>query len=202
MRVVEYILDEEEEQSGVNAVSLVDEPAIESDWVMLSKQTKIELKETSQRGVLMGALLIPDLPIMRKDEEGNEYYIYFSKATLRKVLNKFMKTHKHSNVTLGHKIDVPEGQAYLTEIWEKEDDVHDKSVMYGIDAPIGSLIGSMKVESEELLNLAKEGKINGFSIEGLFSDKAQFNKIEHEISDADLADEIIELIKNVTKVKN
>ena len=199
MRIVEYVLDEEKEDSGVNAVSLVDAPAIESDFILLSKENKVELK-VIERGLLMGALLIPNKPILRRDENGDEYYIYFSKETLRKVLYRFMKTQKQGKVTLQHQVDVPEGQAFLTEIWEKEDEVHDKSVMYGIDAPVGSLIGSMKVDNPELLTLAKEGKINGFSIEGLFADRSEFSKVEYNI-DKELKG-LKELIENVTKFKN
>ena len=125
----------------------------------------------------MGALLIPNKSILRVDDDGKEYYIYFSKETLRKVLQKFMRKELQGNVTLQHKTDIT-GGAFLTEIWEKESDTMDKSVMYGIDAPIGSLIGSMKVESDEILELAKDGKINGFSIEGLFADKVKASKAD------------------------
>ena len=84
MRIVELILDEEMEDSGVEAISIVESPAIESDFVALNNQ-EIKLAEISkEKKILMGALLIPNKPIYRSSEEG-EYYIFFSKDTISKA---------------------------------------------------------------------------------------------------------------------
>ena len=84
MRIVELILDEEQEESGIEAISIVESPAIESDFVAL-KTEEIKLAEIDkEKRILLGALLIPNKPIYRKGSEG-EYYIFFSKITTWRI---------------------------------------------------------------------------------------------------------------------
>ena len=175
IEVIEYFLDEDKEDSGVSAISLVDEPAILSDWIMLSK-TKVELKVVDEeRRVLMGALLIPEQEIPRVDEDGKEFKIKFSRETIRKVFQKFMRKELQGNITLQHEKDIT-GDGFVTEIWEKEDLVHDKSVKFGFSEPVGTWYCLMKIESDEQWERAKKGEINGFSIEALFTDTVQQSK--------------------------
>ena len=166
MEVVEYIIDDENE-AGVYAISLVSQPAIESDFVQLSKEVELKLVD-EERGVLMGAALIPDLPILRTGVDG-DYYIFFSKDTIRKTSELFFQNGFQDQSTLEHQVKLKDN--VVVESWIKEDEVHDKSVKFGIDAPVGSWIISMKIKDPEVLDLAKKGTINGFSIEGLFKDK-------------------------------
>ena len=85
MRIVELILDEEQEISGIEAISIVENPAIEEDFVALKNQQEIKLAEVNkEKRILMGALLIPNKPIYRRNGE-DEYYIYFSKDTVLKA---------------------------------------------------------------------------------------------------------------------
>ena len=75
MKIVELILDENQEMSGIDAISIVESPAIEEDFIAL-KSNEIKLKEISkEKKILMGPLLIPNKPIYRNNE-GDEYYIY------------------------------------------------------------------------------------------------------------------------------
>ena len=77
MRIIELILDEEQEESGIEAISIVESPAIESDFVALNNQ-EIKLAEIDkEKRILLGALLIPNKPIYRKGPDGDEYYIFF-----------------------------------------------------------------------------------------------------------------------------
>ena len=79
MRIVELIIDESDEQSGIEAVSLVETPAIEENFIALNKQ-QILLKEVDkEKRILMGAALVPNKQIYRRNEKTNdEYYIYLS----------------------------------------------------------------------------------------------------------------------------
>jgi len=176
MQVIEYVIKDEDE-SGVYAISLVGEGAIESDFVMLSKNdVQMKLVDESKR-LLMGAALIPDKQIFRKGTLGNEdYYIWFSADTIRKTSEKFLSQGYQDQTTLEHREDL-KGNV-VVESWIKEDEVHDKSVKYGLDAPIGSWIISMKIQDDEVLELAKQGIINGFSIEGMFSDDVEASIVE------------------------
>ena len=91
MKLYELLIDEENEFSGVNAVSIVENPAIQSDFIALADQKPVLLARTNEdKRILMGAALIPDKPIYR-NIDGEEFYIYFSKETIAKVAEKFYK---------------------------------------------------------------------------------------------------------------
>jgi len=167
MPLVELIIDESEEQFGIEAISLVEEPAIEVDFITLSKQQKLDFKAIDdERKVLFGAVMIPDKKILRVDEEtGQHYEVVFSRETCRKALQLFFKHNFQNNTTEHHKSDL-EGNTVF-EAWEKEHDVHDKSVAFGCSDPIGTIYISMKVTDEDYAK-AKSGEFKGFSLEGWF----------------------------------
>ena len=170
MRIVELILDEESEL-GIEAISVVESPAIEEDFVALKSQEFKLAEIDGERRILMGALLIPNKPIYRRNGE-DEYYIYFSKETVLKASQMYLMNSKQNNSTLEHKYEL-EGLS-LVESWIVEDKVHDKSVKYGMDLPLGSWVGSVKVNNDEVWNsFVKTGKVKGFSIEGYFADKME-----------------------------
>ena len=83
MRIVEIIL-EYQEITGIEAISVVENPAFEEDFIAL-KNVEIKLAEVSgEKRILLGVLLIPNKPIfIRKGDD--EYYIYFSKVTVEKA---------------------------------------------------------------------------------------------------------------------
>ena len=174
MKIIELILDEEQDDIGVDAISIVESPAIESDFVALKNQ-EIKLAEVDkEKKILMGALLIPNKPIYRNGGEG-EYYIYFSKDTIVKASQMFLQNGKQSNSTLEHNQAL--NGLTLGESWIVEDKVHDKSVKYGMDLPLGTWMGSVKVNNEDVWNeYVKTNKVKGFSIEGYFADKMETPK--------------------------
>ena len=90
-KIVELIIDPNDEQSGIDAISLVETPAIESNFIALSKQKhELYLKEiNAEKKILMGAALIPDKSIYRRNDKGDEYYIYFSKNTVRQASQNY-----------------------------------------------------------------------------------------------------------------
>ena len=95
MRIVELVIDENDETSGIEAISVVETPAIEENFVALNKH-ELQLKEVNkEKRILMGAALIPDKSIYRRNDKGDEYYIYFSKDTVRKASELFFKRSNH-----------------------------------------------------------------------------------------------------------
>ena len=174
MKIIELILDEEDFEAGIEAISIVESPAIESDFVALKNQ-EIKLAEVDkEKRILMGALLIPDKPIYRTGEDG-EYYIFFSKETINKASQLFLQNGNQSNSTLEHA--KPLDGLTLVESWIVEDKEKDKTALYGLDVPVGSWVGSVKVNNEKVWQeyiLTK--KCRGFSIEGFFADKIESPK--------------------------
>jgi len=196
MKIIELILDEEQDDIGVDAISIVESPAIESDFVALKNQ-EIKLAEVDkEKKILMGALLIPNKPIYRNGGEG-EYYIYFSKDTIVKASQMFLQNGKQSNSTLEHNQAL--NGLTLVESWIVEDKVHDKSVKYGMDLPLGTWMGSVKVNNDDVWNeYVKTNKVKGFSIEGYFADKMEAPK---ENVEEQLSEELLSKIKNILNEK-
>ena len=174
MRIVELILDEEQEESGIEAISIVESPAIESDFVAL-KTEEIKLAEIDkEKRILLGALLIPNKPIYRKGSEG-DYYIFFSKDTISKASQMYLRNGYQNNSTLEHEKDLK--GLTLVESWIVVDEVQDKSRKYGLNVPVGTWMGAVKVNNEEIWNeYVKTNKVKGFSIEGYFADKMESPK--------------------------
>jgi len=183
MKIIELILDEDQDDIGVEAISIVESPAIESDFVALKNQ-EIKLAEVDkEKKILMGALLIPNKPIYRNGSEG-EYYIYFSKDTIVKASQMFLQKGNQSNSTLEHS-EVLSGLT-LVESWIVESKEKDKTALYGLDVPVGTWMGSVKVNNDEIWNeYVKSNKVKGFSIEGYFADKmeAPKEKVEEKLSE-------------------
>jgi hypothetical protein len=170
MKIIELILDDDE-AIGVEAISVVENPAIESDFIALNNQ-EIKLAEISkEKRLLMGALLIPKKPIYRRNGE-EEYYIFFSEKTVAKASQMYLQNGNQSNSTLEH--DAQLKDLTLVESWIVEDKAKDKTALYGLDVPVGTWMGSVKVENDEIWNdYVKTGKVKGFSIEGYFADKLE-----------------------------
>lgn len=174
MNIIELILDEEALASGIQAISIVEDPAIEENFLALNKQKELQLATVNEeKRILMGSALIPNKMIYRRDGD-EEYNIYFSKETVRRASELFLMNGNQSNATLEHAVDI-EGLT-VVESWIIEGD-QDKSKMYGMDLPIGTWMVSMKVNNDEIWNeYVKKKLVRGFSIEGFFVDKVNLAK--------------------------
>ena len=135
MEIIELLLDEEDEVTGIEAVSIVEAPAIESDFVALKSQEIQLAKVDDEKKILMGAALIPNKPIYRKQGE-KEYYVYFSADTVRKASELFFQNGNQNNATLEHKMQV--NNLTVVESWIVENKEKDKSSLYGLDVPEGT----------------------------------------------------------------
>ena len=193
MKIIELILDEAQDIMGIDAISIVENPAIEEDFVAL-KSEEVKLAEINkEKKILMGALLVPNKPIYRKNEEG-EYYIYFSNDTVEKASQLYLKNGYQNNSTLEHQHEL--NGLTLVESWIVEDEKLDKSRKYGLNVPVGTWMGSIKVNNDEVWNeYVKTGKVKGFSIEGYFVDKMQ-NATKEEQK----AQSLLSKIKNILSV--
>lgn len=168
------------EDSAVLAMSVVDEPAVESDFVYLSKQ-KIEKfigLETNEKHMIYGCALRPDFPIYRRDEN-EEYYLEFSKEAVEKLARNFMVNGLQQNFTEAHKSEV-EGIT-ITESWIKADMEKDKSVAIGLDKdlPLGTWFIGAYCNNAEVWDNVKSGTYNGFSVEAIVNvDELNFESQE------------------------
>ena len=166
--VYELFIDETLDMAGIDAISIVENPAIEEDFIALKAAT-VELQSIDkEKRLLMGAALVPDKKILRVNAEG-EYYIYFSKETVRRASELFLMKGNQSNSTLEHEVDV-QGLT-VVESWIIEDPINDKSRKYNMSLPVGTWMVSVKCNNDEIWNdYVKTGAVKGFSIEGFFTD--------------------------------
>jgi Putative phage serine protease XkdF len=178
MEIIELLIDENKIESGINAVSVVESPAIEENFVALKKH-EVELKEVDgEKRILMGAALVPNKQIYRKNGD-KEFYIYFSEDTVRKASELFLMRANQNNATLEHEKKMLDGMS-VVESWIIEDEKQDKSAKYGFNLPKGTWMISMKVNNDEIWNKVKAGEVKGFSIEGYFVDKYEMSLQETE----------------------
>ena len=91
MKIIELVIDEDAENVAVDAVSLVREPAIETNWYALNKQKKYALKLNEDKRIITGPALIPQKQIFRSDKENGDYYIWFSKSPVATRNELFFK---------------------------------------------------------------------------------------------------------------
>jgi len=175
MKIIELILDEETEFNGVDAISIVENPAIQSNFVALKDADQVvKLAEVSKdKRILLGAILIPNKPILRKGDD-EDYYIYFSNDTVERASQMYLKQGNQHNASLEHEYNLK--GLTLVESWIVKDLTHDKSRLYDNtkDVPVGTWMGAIRVDSDEVWDgYVKEGVVKGFSIEGYFADKAE-----------------------------
>lgn len=178
--LIELFIDDEKELDGIEAISLVEFPAIEENFVALSKH-KVEFKAIDEeRRVVIGLALIPDKKIYRRDKD-YEYNIMFSKDTVRKASELYLKNQKQNNTTLEHE-SLTSGVSVI-ESWIVEDVDKDKSALYGLNATVGAWVVTMKIYNDAVWADVKEGKYLGLSIEGIFSDRQELSENEKKINE-------------------
>jgi len=131
---------------------------------------KMNFAIAEDQQMVIGPLMIPNKLILRIDENGDPYYVYFSKETIKNISEKMMKNKLIDKVNLEHN---PEEtvDAYMVSTWLVEDVEKDKQQVYGFNFPVGTLMGQYKIEDKSIWSKVKAGEIKGFSVEGFFGDR-------------------------------
>ncbi len=197
-KIVELVIADDSEELAIDAISLVNSPAIEQDFVFFGKEKNnlTFAKVDEEKRMLVSPALIPNKQIFRYDPNtDSEYYVYFSPDTVRKASELYLKHNNHHKATYEHQDRV--SGVLTTESWIKEGD-QDKSKMYGFDLPNGTWFVKMKIENDDLWKKIKEGELKGLSIEGYFIDKMQ-KMSEKQPTDAEILSALNEIIRESQK---
>ena len=179
MKRIEFDIDEFDDSTGVKTISIVDTPAIESDFVAFEKE-KIEYVEMkgAYKQILAGLALIPNKDIPRTNPKGEKYLAYFTAEGIEKIRNKFHKQLMNNRVNVDHKqsdyINAYMVESFIIDSDERLADVKAK----GIKEPVmGSWFVAYKIEDIEVFNKALSGELNGFSVEifikGMFASETE-----------------------------
>lgn len=175
MRIFYIKIDDEME--GMDAISLVESPAVERDFLCFSKDKQpVKMKFDDSKHVITGVVALADTPIYRYNEKMGEYYVVFSKETIVKMVEKYSKDGLFNSVNLQHDDDKFVDGIYMYESYltNKERGINPKEFE---DIPDGSWICSFKVENEDLWKQIINGdKLNGFSLQGMFELEEKFEK--------------------------
>lgn len=152
-----------DEGDGVKIISLVEFPAVEQNFIQLSREVKLSLNEEKRE--LLGVALIPDFPIYRRDEQG-EYYITFNAESIRKIAIDFYKKLNVNMADVEHTHNMEDGITYFQSmIVDKKNGICPAAFK---DLPDGSWLVGCKVENDSVWNAVKSGEVKGFSIDGYF----------------------------------
>ncbi len=185
-----------EDNSFVSAVALVENPAIESDFIAFSSNAKEYFSVNNELKELLGAAMIPGLPIYRNSEQTGEYVATFSKETVRQIAQVFAQKGFFNNTNIEHTLIPADSyifQSYIT------DEAKGITAPKGVTVPDGSWIVGVKVLNDSVWQNIKNGSIKGFSVEGIFKmidTKTTINLSQK--SDLDNAiDEVISAIDNL-----
>ena len=167
MKDLLYELRIEDDTDEVFAISLVESPAIQSDFVYFDKEAIHFAKVDTEQKMLLGPILIPEKRILRVDGEGNPYHVFFTKDTVKKLAQNYLMKKYTDKATIEHDKSVK--GVNLVESWVKDGKL-DKSNNYGLNLPEGTWVGMFKITDDKIWNdYVKTGKVQGFSIEGLFT---------------------------------
>ena len=179
----------EDGDSSVNYVALVDSPATERNWFAFSKQMKF--KVDAKRRIITGALMVADLPIYRVGEAGDEYYVVFPAAEIEKIAQKIFRQKNTSNVNMMHDPTKQVDGVYMFEsfIIDEKRGIKVPDGFTGITE--GSWFGSYKVDNNEVWNSVVDGTFQGYSVEGMF---------DMEIHDVSIEQEIVDMIDDIAKL--
>ena len=172
-RIVELVIQDDNQELAIDAISLVSAPAIEQDFVFMKKKEKSNLtlaKVDEEKRIIISPALIPNKNIIRYNANtDSEYYVWFSKETVRKASELYLKHNNHHKATYEHQERV--SGVLTVESWIIEDPKMDKANLYGFQLKKGTWMVKMKIDNEELWQDIKSKKIKGLSIEGYFTDK-------------------------------
>ena len=185
--VYKLTINEDDINSGVDFVALVDSPAILRNFLAFSKHEKFIANE--EKRVVTGPLMIPEIPIYRRDE-GGEFYVVFGRETIYQIAQKFMKELRNDKVNQMHQPDQKVQGVYMFESFII-DSKRGINTPKGFEhLPDGTWFGSYKIDNEEVWQQVKSGTFNGFSVEGFFDMNME------RVTDDALLTKVIDVIKD------
>jgi hypothetical protein len=198
-RIIELVIQDDNQELAIDAISLVSAPAIEQDFVYFGKEkSNLTLaKVDEEKRMLISPALIPNKNIIRYDANtDSEYYVWFSKETVRKASELYLKHNNHHKATYEHQERV--SGVLTVESWIIEDPKMDKANLYGFQLKKGTWMVKMKIDNEELWQDIKRKKIKGLSIEGYFTDKFEAMQ-KRKPTDFEILSALNEIIKENKK---
>lgn len=183
------------ENTGMICISLVDDPAVESNWLAFKNENKLEFSVLNEeQHIIRGVICRADFPIYRRTELGYEYYIEYDKDTIKKMAQKYLKNGLQNQIDTMHNYQMEDGvemvQWFIKDV---ENGINPKGFD---DIEDGSLFAEFKVENEDIWTEIKEGTFKGFSLAGMFGAELVEDPMEQKYKEIE---QLIEKIKEKIK---
>jgi len=198
--VYEIVIDDND-NTGISLISLVEEPAIVMKGMLFSEEkTMMSFKEVDgDKQEIVGPALIPNMKIYREDEKYGQYYVVFTKETIEKMVEKFNKYGSNRRINIDHSNEMVDG--FIMEDWIVEDPVYDKSRKYGFEVPVGTYMIKVKIEDKDFwMSEVKENGKFGFSIEGLLGQQLVSLSKQEELSIDDLTlEDLLQIFSEISQ---
>ena len=176
-----YNAEIKDERDGIIAISFVEEPAVESNFMLFGKQIPLFFANEEKRNIL-GVIMRADFPIYRRDIDGNEFYVTYSADTIAKMAQKYFVSGAVNTTSINHNGEMLDGVNLVQ--WYIKDTNKGIAPNGFDDVKDGSLFAEFHIENENLWTACKDGTFKGFSLEGYFTTEKtnlKSNKMENKI---------------------
>ena len=176
-----YNAEIKDERDGIIAISFVEEPAVESNFMLFGKQIPLFFANEEKKNIL-GVIMRADFPIYRRDEDGNEFYVTYSADTIAKMAQKYFVSGAVNTTSINHNGEVLDGVNLVQ--WYIKDTNKGIAPNGFDDVKDGSLFAEFHIENENLWTACKDGTFKGFSLEGYFTTEKtnlKSDKMENKI---------------------
>lgn len=198
--IYRMVLDPEKEDSGIDFIALVDEPAIQTHWFVFKKEEQLQppntdhkflFKADSDRKIIVSPAMIPDLPIYRRNEQMGEFYVIFDKQQINLLQEKFMEKNFINNINVMHDDKQQVSGVFMKNSWVSDSTMGIKPPDMFSDLPDGTWFISYKFKNEDMWQkFVKEGEFKGVSVEGMF-DLVPYKKTFEE--------QFLEIVNQITQ---
>lgn len=187
----------DDEMTGIDRISLVEMPAVQSNFMAFAKEHKQMLfSANEEQQMITGVLMRADYPIYRNDTELGEYYIQFSKDTIKTMAEKLLFDGHQNFVNIEHIAGSDVKGVDMVELFIKNSANGINPVGFD-EISDGSLFATFKVHNQAIWQYIKEGNFKGFSIEGVFGYEVEVDAD----ADDETFDEILTMLDKLNKIK-
>ena len=193
-KIYKIKIDPTDQFTGLDAISLVEFPAVEVDFLKFSEEGVVLSFENEEKHIISGVALLADTPIYRVRPDGSEYYVVFTKDVIEQLVEKYSKYMFQNVVNIEHRDDHFVDGVYMIESYIKNSERGIVPAEFS-QIPDGSWIVSYKVENNDVWNKIKSGEVKGFSVQGVF------NLIDEAFSKEEKPQSLDELIDNYMEDK-
>ena len=192
----------QDEEAGVYCVSLVTNPATEVNFVYFDKEKQVEkfaIADESEH-IVAGIIMVADQPIFRIGPNGFQYYINYTKDTLKIMAEKMIFDSVGSSVNIQHQDGSNVEGVNLQQLFiiDREKGINPT---FFSDVTDGSLVGFYKVHNDDVWEMIQNGEVLSFSLEGIFSLEEQIEEYSKQLPSNNEELELKEIEQLVAKIK-